>query len=80
MAGKKMKKMAMKAVTAGNCDCASCGPFGKLEMYMLVFLGGLGLLNAFSWLPLGPNNLLFQYVWSVLVLVIGMTRLLGVKY
>ncbi len=72
-----MKKMAVKAVAAGKCDCSSCGPFGKLEMYMLVLLGGLGLVNAFNWIPLGPSNVLFQYTWSVLVLVIGFTRLLG---
>lgn len=76
MAGKKMKK----AAKAAKCDCSSCGPFGKLEMYMLVFLGGLGLVSAFNWIPLGSNTILFQYVWSVLVLVIGFTRLLGVEY
>lgn len=73
MAGKKRK--AAKSVKADSCEC-SCGcesGTGNLEEYMLIFVAGVGLVNAL-------NMISFPYyvpvVLYVLVGVIGVKKLL----
>ncbi len=79
MAGKK-KKATPKMKAMESCEsCTDCSGFSKLEIWMLVFLGALGLLSALKFFDFGQNNFYFQLVWSVLVLVIGMIKLIGVK-
>lgn len=70
MAGKKMRKSAQKEET---CACCS-GTAGNLEEWLLVVLGGLGFAQALGYLPMMPAY--FAYVWSVLVLVIGIKKVI----
>jgi hypothetical protein len=68
MAGKKMKKAAKKEA------CCSTGGYDNLEEWLLVILGGLGFAQALGYLNLAPFY--FAYVWSALVLVIGIKKVI----
>ncbi len=68
MAGKKMKKAAKKE----TCCCS--GGNDNLEEWLLVILGGLGFAQALGYLNLTPYY--FAYVWSALVLVIGVKKII----
>lgn len=76
MAGKKGKMKPMKAKMDECCECCCDDGFYKLEIWILVLLGAVGLLSALNVLGFGTFGLYFQYVWSVLVLVIGLSRLM----
>lgn len=45
----------------------------KLKSWVLVILGLLGLLQATSYIDLRPYY--FAYVWSIIVLLIGLKKL-----
>ena len=70
MAGKKMKKAARKEEA-----CCGTSKTGNLEEWLLVVLGGLGFTQALGYLPMMPS--FFPYVWSSLVLVIGITKVIN---
>jgi hypothetical protein len=65
MAGKKMRKMEAgdKGWIAG----------AKLKSWVLVILGLLGLLQATGYIDL--RQYYFAYVWSIIVLLIGLKKL-----
>jgi len=69
MAGKKMRKAAKKEEA-----CCCIGGSGNLEEWLLVVLGGLGFAQALGYLPMMPS--FFPYVWSSLVLVIGIKKVI----
>lgn len=70
MAGKKVKKAPAKKAA---CSCCESG-FGNLEEWLLIFLGALGLAQVLSVIAMPAY---FAYVWSVLVLVIGIMKLMN---
>ena len=72
MPAKRTKKAAVKAKPA---ECACCSSqHGNLEEWLLVILGGLGFAQAIGYIYLAPFY--FAYVWSALVLVIGITKVI----
>ena len=71
MPAKRTKKAAVKAKPA-ECACHS-SQYGNLEEWLLVILGGLGFAQAVGYIGVLP---FFAYVWSALVLVIGITKVI----
>ena len=71
MPAKKAKKAVKKEA---ECACCSTGEYGNLEEWLLVILGGLGFAQALGYINLAPFY--FAYVWSALVLVIGIKKVL----
>ncbi|MCX6772817.1 MAG: hypothetical protein NTV88_03555 [Candidatus Micrarchaeota archaeon] len=71
MPAKKMKKMAAKS----ECGCV-CHKPTKMESMLLIILGAIGLLSAIGMMGIGQWMFYFNYVWPVLVIVIGMTMLM----
>jgi hypothetical protein len=70
MAAKRAKKAAMKK----ECSCcASSGGVHNLKEWLLIILGAIGLANALGYVSWPGFETYFPYVWSVLVLVIGIT-------
>ena len=71
------KKRAKAAVKASRAECACCGKSdleAKLPIGLLIILGALGLASALGYLKgWAMFNEFFPFVWSVLVLVIGIT-------
>jgi len=70
MAGKRMKKAAKKEAEYACCTADS----GNLEEWLLIVIGGLGFAQALGYLNLTPFY--FAYVWSALVLVIGIKKVI----
>lgn len=77
MATKKAKKAAMPAKEEEMCGCCSPLPgVHNIEDWMLIMLGGIGLLQAINWINWPGFNSYFMVVWPVLVLVIGAKSLI----
>lgn len=55
-----------------ECSCSS--GYSNLEEWLLIILGGLGFAQALGYLSLVPFY--FAYVWSALVLVIGIKKVI----
>ena len=72
MAGKK-KRVLAKAAKSEKCAC--CAPGSNLMEMLLIILGGIGLLYAIGWINWPGFSDYFKYVWSILVLVIGIVEL-----
>lgn len=70
MAAKKAKKAAMKK---DECACCSSDGIHNLKEWLLIILGAIGLANALGYISWPGFEMYFPYVWSVLVLVIGIT-------
>lgn len=74
MATRKAKKAAGKGEP---CSCCPPAPgVHNIEDWMLIMLGGLGLLQAINWISWPGFNQYFAIVWPVLVLVIGAKSLM----
>ena len=73
MPAKKMRKAVAKKKPA-ECACCS-GQYSNLEEWLLVILGGLGFAQAIGYINLVPFY--FAYVWSALVLVIGILKVIN---
>ncbi|VVB98918.1 Uncharacterised protein [uncultured archaeon] len=71
MPAKKAKKVAAEE----GCECM-CHKGSNIKSWLLLVLGAAGLLNAMGILTMGIWSGYFQYVWSVVVLVVGMTMLI----
>lgn len=82
MAGKKMKKMAKAVKMDDSCcyegDCSD--ERHKLEVWIMLLLGLIGFLSALKFFDFGAYNIFFQYIWSLLILSMGMTKLFGIKW
>ncbi len=70
MAGKKAKKMA-KAEACACCD----DTFGRLEAGILLLIGLVWFLQTLKFFTFGGEY--FQFIGSILVLVIGLKKLMG---
>ena len=57
-----------------ECTCCS-SQYGNLEEWLLVILGGLGFVQAVGYIDL--TRFYFAYVWSALVLVIGILKVIN---
>jgi len=81
MAGKKMKKMAKAEKMDDSCCYDSdCGDGRhRLEIWIMLLLGLIGFLMALGFLDFGAYNIFFQYIWSLVILAMAMTKLLGIK-
>ncbi|MEM4554220.1 MAG: hypothetical protein QXT25_00005 [Candidatus Anstonellaceae archaeon] len=66
--------MPKKKVKEEKKKCCCDDKVGYLEEWLLVVIGALGFAQALNIVNLEPFQ--FKYVWSVLVLVIGITKLL----
>lgn len=64
MAAKKMKKM--------DKDDGSWMARAKIKSWVLIILGLLGLIQAVGYAPMPWY---FGYVWSIIVLIIGIKKL-----
>ena len=73
MAGKKMKKME----SCDNCDDSWMAQ-AKIKAWVLIILGLLGLLEATGYI--GLRQYYFAYVWSAIVLIIGINKLWYMKH
>ena len=70
MAGKKMMKMGK--------DDGSWKAQAKVKAWVLIILGLLGLLEATGYI--GLRQYYFAYVWSAIVLIIGIKKLWYMKH
>jgi hypothetical protein len=73
MAAKKAKKAATKKA---ECECCSPEGIHNLKEWLLIILGAIGLASALGYLSWPGFETYFPYVWSVLVLVIGITSVM----
>ena len=74
MAGKK-RKVAAKAAKSSACSC--CDQNGNLMEMLLIILGGIGLANALGYINWPGFSMYFPFVWSILVLVIGIVEVMN---
>lgn len=73
MAGKKAaKKMPMIKIPGIKADPSD---FGMLEIYLLIIIGFIGLIKQF--VSIYPLPEYIPFVMSMLVFVIGVTKLIG---
>jgi hypothetical protein len=81
MAGKKMKKAAKAGKADGSCcyDSSCSDDRHKLEIWIMLLLGLIGFLMALKFFDFGAYNVFFQYTWSLVILAMAMTKLLGIK-
>ncbi len=70
MAAKRSKKRAM---VKKESACCSSGGISNLKEWLLIVLGAIGLASALGYVDWPGFESYFPYVWSVLVLVIGIT-------
>lgn len=71
MAAKKKKTAKIAKVEKCSCGCADSG---NLEEYLLIFVGGLGLVGSFGTTIVFPSYI--PVVSYVLILVIGVKKLM----
>ena len=76
MATKKAKRMAARKREMSAC-CGSTAGIPDIQDWLLIILGGLGLGVALGYVSWPGFDLYFPYVWSVLVLVIGVKNLMN---
>jgi hypothetical protein len=74
MAGKKVKRAAAKVAKAEECAC--CTPNNYLMETLLIIVGGIGLVNAVGYINWPGFSAYFPFVWSILVLVIGIKEVM----
>ena len=74
MATKKAKRMAVKKAESYSAPAAG---IQHIQDWLLIILGGLGLATTLGYIVLPGFDSYFQYVWPVLVLVIGITNLMN---
>ena len=70
MARRRAKRKKSRAMRSYSSTLSQC----RLAEWLLVILGGLGLTQALGYIDLGLWY--FDYVWSVLVLVIGIKTII----
>ncbi|HIH19180.1 TPA: hypothetical protein HA225_04330 [Candidatus Micrarchaeota archaeon] len=70
MAAKKAQKKAA-IIKENESD------FGMLEIYLLIIIGFIGLINSFNVFTSLPFPNYFTFIGSMLVFVIGVTKLIG---
>ncbi|MEM4348466.1 MAG: hypothetical protein QXN37_02760 [Candidatus Anstonellaceae archaeon] len=66
--------MPKKKAKEEKKECRCDDKIGYLEEWLLVVIGAIGFAQALGFINLEAFQ--FKYVWSVLVLVIGITKLL----
>lgn len=75
MAGKKAKKRPR--YEAASKEERSCGtPGANLPDWLLLFVGGFGLVNALGWVSWPMFTSGFNSVWPVLIIVIAIKNLM----
>ena len=73
-AAKSMKAMACNC----GCDPCECRGYSIVEAWMLILLGLLGLMETTGFLSFG--QIPFGYIWTILVLVIGIKKAMRSGY
>lgn len=73
MAGKK-KKGAARVESAGSYIADDRH---KIEVGMMLLLGLIGFLSALGFVNFGVY---FQYIWSLVMMGMGMSKLFGIKW
>lgn len=78
MAGKKAKKKA-RYESYSKEECSCCTPGADVPDWLLLLVGGFGLLNAMGWVTWPVFNSGFNAVWPVIVVVIAVKNLMERK-
>jgi len=78
MAGKKARKKA-RYESASKEECSCCAPGASLPDWLLLLVGGFGLVHALGWADWPVFTSGFNAVWPVLVIVIAAKNLMEKK-
>lgn len=80
MAAKKNKKaVTKKPVSHSPCSCVEepAAGLAHIQDWILILVGGLGLVSALGYLKLQAFDSIFPFVWSTLVIIIGIKNLMN---